>query len=143
MKFDSSLLLATLAATSIAAPAPLPHVNQRWVDTTDTQTFPSRAVAAEVRQIVKEKARTKRQLDQILGGLGGAAGGGKAAAGGAGGLGALLGGLGGGKAAAGGAAGGAGGLGALLGKATGGKATGAGAAAGAKTSAAAVSLSAV
>lgn len=59
---------------------------------------------ASVRQIANEKLKTKRQLDQLLGGLTGGAGG----AGGAGGLAGLLGGGAGG-------AGGAGGLADLLG----------------------------
>lgn len=151
MKFDTSILVATLAASAVAAPAPFPGVAKRWVvsvgciprflilfstaqlihfqDTTDSQKLPAH-FAPTVRQIVKEKAMNKRQLDQLLGGLLGGAGGAGAAGGAggaAGGLGGLLGGAG-GAGAAGGAGGAAGGLGALLGGAGG--AGGAGAAGG-------------
>jgi len=139
MHFTTSLLLTTLATSTLAAPTAHPGVARRWVDTSSGQKMPAHFVSS-VRQIMSEKAKNKRQLDQLLGGLTGGAGG----AGGAGGLGALLGGLGGGNAAAGGAgaAGGPGGLGALLdgfggGNAAAGGATGTDTTAGAKTSSAA------
>jgi len=111
MKFDTSIILATLAAAAVAAPAPYDGVARRYVDTTGNK-LPAE-YAASVRRMVSEKANNKRQLDQLLGGLLGGkgnAGGAGAGAGGAGGLGALLGGAGGaggagaGNAAAGNAA---------------------------------------
>lgn len=124
MKFDTSIILATLAASTIAAPAAHPHAVQR---SAGIQKLPAN-LAASVRQIVKEKAKNKRQLDQLLGGLtGGAGGAGGQAGGGAGGLSQLLGGSGGGNAAgaadgAAGQAGGAGGPAGLLGGLGGGNA---------------------
>jgi hypothetical protein len=104
MKFDTSIILATLAAAAVAAPAPYDGVARRYVDTTGNK-LPAE-YAASVRRMVSEKANNKRQLDQLLGGLlggkgdAGAAGAG-AGAGGAGGLAALLGGAGGNANAAG------------------------------------------
>jgi hypothetical protein len=31
MKFDASIIIATLAASAVAAPAPFPGVAKRWV----------------------------------------------------------------------------------------------------------------
>jgi hypothetical protein len=148
MKFDTSIIIATLAASAVAAPAPFAGVAKRWVDTSASGKLPAQ-YAPQVRRLVKEKAMNKRQLDQLLGGLLGGAGGAGGAAGGAGaagGLGDLLGGAAGKAKGAAGGAGAAGGLdGLLAGLGAGGAnaATGTGAA-GAATSAtaggAAVSL---
>jgi len=85
MKFDSSILIASLAASAVAAPAPFTNagLGKRWVDTTGGQKMPAHFVST-VRKLSTEKLKTKRQLDQLLGGLTGGAGGAGGAAGGAG-----------------------------------------------------------
>ncbi|KAF7445276.1 hypothetical protein PtrM4_049750 [Pyrenophora tritici-repentis] len=104
MRFESSILIASLAASVLAAPAPYPQLtlNKRWVDTSGNP-LPEHFVNT-VRKLSSEKLKAKRQLDQLLGGLTGAAGG----AGGAAGANPLAGALG-AAGGAGGAAGGAGG----------------------------------
>ncbi|KAI0586827.1 hypothetical protein PtrSN002B_007466 [Pyrenophora tritici-repentis] len=75
MRFESSILIASLAASVLAAPAPYPQLtlNKRWVDTSGNP-LPEHFVNT-VRKLSSEKLKAKRQLDQLLGGLTGAAGG--------------------------------------------------------------------
>ncbi|KAA8613566.1 hypothetical protein PtrV1_12474 [Pyrenophora tritici-repentis] len=81
MRFESSILIASLAASVLAAPAPYPQLtlNKRWVDTSGNP-LPEHFVNT-VRKLSSEKLKAKRQLDQLLGGLTGAAGGAGAASG--------------------------------------------------------------
>ncbi|KAI1545788.1 hypothetical protein PtrSN001C_003072 [Pyrenophora tritici-repentis] len=73
MRFESSILIASLAASVLAAPAPYPQLtlNKRWVDTSGNP-LPEHFVNT-VRKLSSEKLKAKRQLDQLLGGLTGAA----------------------------------------------------------------------
>ena len=62
MKYDTSILIATLAATVVAIPAPYPHLEaaSRWVVTGEDDASAQMMAASD---------KTKRQLDHALGQL--------------------------------------------------------------------------